>query len=1040
MKSLFPLSLMLATLTLPAVSTPSVFAQGPDVEEVSGSFFEPLSNTYFRLHHVEGRQLGDVEPYTMGGATHYFELPDGIFMLDAQGRFTNDGDAGGSIGAVSRLLAEDSIFGTGVWVDFNESALGNSYQQIGFSFEWFRDLWSLRANGNIPLGDRRRTLANGVRTSPFGVRYLGNHIVYGSDVFRSEEVALDSWELELARHINDYSAEAYTGYYNFQATGEQTHGFKLGIRGYLTEQLAASATVSEDTTFGTNVFGSITFFFGGPGGNKPHVFEDKLTIPVQREYQVATRNRLVLTGNDLTILTDPVSSQPIIVEHVSSSAAAGGDGTFENPLNSINDIFANSADGTTTNGNIVFVYSGSTFTGEAAALHDNQRLLGEGITHTVDTAELGTINMLAANGGSAVPVFASAPADAITLGSIGNEVSGFTIDGGTRAIVNDGGAADTNINRVTIQNTTGDGIVITPSTNTTINNVVFTNVGGADIVLNAANSTITNITSTNSGSGGGIFLSNLTGTTNITNVNLTGAAANGWGGVVLDNAQSGSQTNITNLDVSGGVAGLVISDSDANATFTLNDLDLDSNAIVGIYLDDVSGTFNFTDTTVSNPFGIGIAVTGGDADCTFAGTTSITNRAAQGIALWSTAANVDFGGTTITGSGGTEAGVEAIDTTGNISFDSLSVSGSGGHGALVSNADSFSIGTEGSTAGDGGTINGAAGAGILAINSNVDIRYMNISGTTGTVGGPGEFGDMDGDPEHGWGIAFGQWETNTRTVVLEGNNITNSAEGGIYAYSINGTVDMTISNNTITGSGSSGGIEIIGGEGSGDGTLSLHHNTITAGTGILGRLSETMTVTDFRDNVVNSGSYGIDLGSTFDFDADPSTSAFDPVDGGTMILGSAGNRIQGTGLELTGDGALQFDSVQIFTQGKYSFSGEDAIRMAFNQFNLTIGDGTTASTIDMIDAEPVSAFVSDNAIEFHVNAGSSLTINDLNINMNGSTSPAFWLRNRSGGTAIDLAGDDGNTTTNVNTFKEVGDAGGGFNGTIDFDSGTNTLP
>ncbi len=1005
-----PWRLCLAVAVSIAACGGATYAQDRQGEEVNGAFLCPELNAYFRLQHNEGRQLGDTKPFTMGSATFHAECVDGVVLLDTQGRLTDDGEAGGSIGGVRRFLINDSIVGAGVWYDAHLSTYDNTFQQVGTSFEWFCGLWSLRANGSFPIGNRRQSGIADVRFDSSALRYLGNNIIYGSDLYRIDETAMTGAEVEVARGINVHHAEAFAGYYHYRGSSERTDGFKLGMRGYLADRVAASVAVASDPLFGANIFGGLTLFFGGSGGNRPNRFLDKLTLPVQRTTQVALNNRPVQTGSDLTTLTDPVSSLAILVEHVDSTAAAGGDGTFESPLASLDDVFANSADGTTTNGNIVFVHSGSTFSGEAVVLHDRQRLLGEGILHTVDSTELGIIAMPAANGAGAVPTISAAPADAVTLGAVGNEVSGFTISDGTRAIVADTGATDTDLNRLTIQDTIGDAIVITPSTNTTIDNVTFSGVGGQDIVLNAEDSTITNVTSTGA-VGGSIYLKDLTGTTTISDVDITGAG--GTGGILLENAESGSLTVLSNVTVDGAAEGLSVDGSEAGSTIGVDGL------------------------TVSDPTGAGIDLDDVDGAVAFANTTSVTGRGSTGIDIDGGSGTITFDTATITGTGGVTSGIDVRDTTGTVSFDTANVSGSGGSGIFVENADAFNVGTGGAAAGDGGSITDPAGAGIVAANSNVDIRFMNISGVTGLTADTSLFEDEDGGSEFGHGIAYGQWETGTRTVVLSGNTVTNAAEGGIYMFLLSGTIDATVSDNTVTGI--SGGILIEGGEASSDGTMAIHDNTVSAGEGIFGRLDSDVIVTDFRNNVVNSGAFGIDLSQEFIFDANPLTPAFDTVEGGTTVIGSAGSRITGPGLQLFGDGALRFDSIQVFTEAVAPFSQEDGIRIAFNEFDLIIGDGDTPSTIDVLNAVVTSPFVSDNAFEYVSEAG-SLTLNDLSINMNGEVAAAVKLENRDGALPVTLGGDADNTTTGVATFKDVDDAGGGFTDTITFDGGANVLP
>ena len=1015
-------------------------AQEPLVRETSGAFFDADRDTYFRFQHIEGRQLGDVMPFTMFGGTRYIHLDDGVILFDGQARLTNAGESGGSIGGVRRFLMDNSIVGAGLWFDINESSFDNTFQQIGTSLEWFRDVWSFRANGYFPVGNRRQTGQGGLRNGSTELRFLTNNIVFGGDIFRVEEIAMKGVELEAARSISDYDAEAYAGYYHFQAAGDQTHGYKLGVRGYVAETVAASVTVSSDPLFGTNVFGGVTLFFGGKGGNRPNTFRDKLTIPVQRNQLVAVNERMRRTGSDLVILTDPVSGLPIIVAHVDSSAVAGGDGTFENPLNSLNDIFNNSADGATTNGNIALAHSGSIFSGQVAALRNNQRFLGEGIPHTVNSTQLGTIGLPAANGPGTVPVISNAPSDAITLGAMGNEVSGFTISGGTRAIVRDTGATNTNINRLTIQNTTGDAIVITPSTATTINNVTFSNIGGMDIVLNAQDTTITNVTSTNA-MGGSISLSNLTGTTTINNVNISGAG--GFGGILLNNALNGSQINLTDVDVSGGNDGLSITNAQAGSTFTVNALDVTGAGGSSLRLNGNSGTFAFNDVDISNPIGVGIDIDGGNGNFTFTGPTSITNRGSTGIDIDNTTGNFQFGTTNVTGAGGIMAGIELANTGGMISFDSASVTGSGGDGVQAVNVNSLAIGTTGTNPGDGGTIQGVTGNGIFVRDSSVDIRFMNISNVSEVT--DNRFSTtpvVPIDEDTGDGIRY-ELRTNINvSAVFQNNVVSNVADEGIQLDLNAGVIAANISSNQVTATNT--GIRIQQSEAGGStGTLIMRENIVastTSGGGIQASANNQgdITITDLTSNVVTSGGTGISL-ARFGYDANILMGGIQPVSAGTTILGSATSRLTGRGFALDAASALIFDSLTVFNMNNDGIDYNSII----NDLNLTINGGT----IDVANDNPGFIGNTRNAIDIRT-AGGSLTLNNLNINMNGvADSEAIFIQNVFVGgvmTPINLSGTN-NTATGFTTFSEFDFIPAGstnaqnFTGTIMFDMG-NQLP
>ena len=305
------------------------------------------------------------------GGTHYSFLPNGSFLVIAQGLVTDDGGGGASAGAVRRWLLSSSfgdfILGAGIHWDMTQSPYDHNYHQVVGNLELLTSNWALRFNGYAPVGETVQTVAASGGGTPLGTVFFQGHNLYtGSSSFQRDEVALGGVEVELAHSVGGLfgtafrqdithdAAEVFLGYYNLQGElGPQAHGIKGGLRGYLLPRLAASVTVWEDRVFGMGVYGGITWFFGSGGGNMPLDVEDKLTLPVQRNQQVAFNHVESGTVGSILQLTD--NGAPITITHVADGGS--GTGTFEDPFGSLTD-----AAGTTND--IVYVYSGTTFTGQ----------------------------------------------------------------------------------------------------------------------------------------------------------------------------------------------------------------------------------------------------------------------------------------------------------------------------------------------------------------------------------------------------------------------------------------------------------------------------------------------------------------------------------------------------------------------------------------------------------------------------------------------------------------------------------------------------
>jgi trimeric autotransporter adhesin len=149
---------------------------------------------------------------------------------------------------------------------------------------------------------------------------------------------------------------------------------------------------------------------------------------------------------------------PIRFVHVDNGG--GGDGTFEDPLSDVADVFANSMAG-----DIVYMHGGTTFDMQGSlVLQDNQRLLGEGIAHLIDTDQFGTIPIPAVNGGPA-PIISNSMADAIVMAN-NNEISNLVTNTPMGSGIVGAGITDFNINNVMVTGATANGLNITGASGT----------------------------------------------------------------------------------------------------------------------------------------------------------------------------------------------------------------------------------------------------------------------------------------------------------------------------------------------------------------------------------------------------------------------------------------------------------------------------------------------------------------------------------------------------------------------------------------------
>ncbi|WP_029057666.1 S-layer family protein [Stappia stellulata] len=554
----------------------------------------------------------------------------------------------------------------------------------------------------------------------------------------------------------------------------------------------------------------------------------------------------------------------------SDGATGGGDGSGSSAANPMTLAAAELAAG--AGDIIVLIDNGSPISTAATNANDTLNLLasqqllsfgdGAGGSQSIQVSLTvpPTIQLFAAGltiddptGGGAATLTTTASNDVVTLGGDGIRMSGIDFEGnGTaaRAINDAGGATGTVIERSGVSNFATVGIEITPSINTTIDDVDFS--GNAnDILLNATNSTLTNITSTGA-SGTSITLTDATGTTTLTNISITGAA----NGLVFNNA-SGTVT-ATNVDISGGNT-LSIDDGDAVFSF------------------DAASSINATGGTavsISNRSG-GSFTHAGSVVANGAGTAGIFSFASTGAHSISFTGTVDIGTTTPV----TSSGV-FIDNTGQnvtVNFADIDIETDAGFGMVVQNGGTLSVGTgslsvnnaqitnfAGIAFGAGGvnftSITGTnlAGAAGLGFNS-VTGGAFTVSGTTSIAGSTGsaiaatnvsanmQFGTVDLTLTSGDGLLLngngGTLTTGDMTIAM------GTGGNGIVATGTNG--DMTFGNVDITNVGAGTGVNLSGG--TFDGQITFATLDIT-GTNTVGSKGIDLTGYDNSKDVVTTGS------------------------------------------------------------------------------------------------------------------------------------------------------------------------------------------
>ncbi|MCA9114992.1 MAG: hypothetical protein KDA79_07890 [Planctomycetaceae bacterium] len=573
--------------------------------------------------------------------------------------------------------------------------------------------------------------------------------------------------------IGRYGISGYAGgYFLTPEEGDSAAGVKLRFEANVTQDITVGMQYSNDGVFDHNTWMNVSWSF--PPGPKHRTFKPKpvrelLAGPVARLDRIQVLTEVEETIEPLTYADGSL----ITVYHVNGNGLSNGNGTSENPSNTL----------VGTGGQSIILVSGfQVNSAGTAVLQDNQRLLGTGLTQTAFSRERGTFILPGTGTGINPTLFNTNNGNVIQLAN-NNEVSGFTINGSGSLTGTPGGIGiignnitGFNINNSTITNST-DGVSLTNAVGTGIVNLVnFTDNTGV---------------TPNPGVGFRHTVDN-GGTSNLTFTNNT-ATGNGTGALVT--ASNGSTINVTA----------------SNNTFDDN---TDPNTGAAFVAD--GGTVNinsFTNSSVQNNLGNGLRFEALDG-----GTLTISNftgnqiegnlsngvhMVADGTGSTLTSTLGAIGGTTNSFSDNTGAGVNLVATDGadvtmnvynNVfGFDTdgtnpAEVNGAGGLVASIEGS-TFDLEVGNATLGSGNSFFGNTGAGLdvssyttaevdVLIQRNSFLSHVDDTTTTGPNNptGDGVYLSRNGGSTFTALVGNGTGQTGL------GNLFENNAGSGLQVY------------------------------------------------------------------------------------------------------------------------------------------------------------------------------------------------------------------------------------------------------------------
>lgn len=407
----------------------------------------------------------------------FAQSADAVFYVDLRMMGDNQDNREGNLGLGYRQTVGfkgfKGVAGAHGWIDRRITARGSAFHQLTSGVEWLGERFDVRLNGYLPLSDKREiTIAN---ANPQGPELVGTGIVVDTNgtVLEEPQGGLD---LELGLELGQYSEfirentdrfQIYAGGYYFDGPStENVSGWRTRFTADVTKNIQFGARFQRDDVRGSQGFLEATFRF--PFGQKrsfrKHGVRARLDESPERDIDIVTNEVIIDTGDRVQVLnTNTGAAQEVL--HVDNSAAGGGDGSAENPFNSLSDAQAASSSHT-----IIYVNAGDgsdTNQDQGIALNQTgQQLIGSGVNFVYDNEKFTTANSSEPLGATVIAPATSAPVisntnvngDGVTVSADNITVAGIRVDGsgrdGIKVIADGAGASAQNITieSVTTQN------------------------------------------------------------------------------------------------------------------------------------------------------------------------------------------------------------------------------------------------------------------------------------------------------------------------------------------------------------------------------------------------------------------------------------------------------------------------------------------------------------------------------------------------------------------------------------------------------------
>ena len=412
-----------------------------------------------------GRAFEGTDGYlTLGGLAGIGLDPDyeqGLGFVELQGHQLLEGDRAynATLGYRWADWSDGTVWGVNAGLS-GRSKDGDWYTWCNVGVERLSPDFDLRANGYLLCGEGEHD----ARCEP--QRFAGNSLLVATRAdlgMQGFDLSIGAGDSTLIPGTELYGQAEF--YWFTAAYGEDALGGRAALDWQVHDNIALSGWVSYDTLFETSGLVGITVSLGGPTHRRDRAADslgtgERLVSFVERRNLMAIHEDALDSGGERP-LTD-ADGQPLPFWHVDNTAAPGGDGTWEQPFDTL--AAAGAEAGTTGPGDVIIFHVGdgtTTNQTDGITLQDSQYFLAGGFDRTLGFGDCDcTLAELLDEGR---PVMTDSDGDALRLAD-DNVTGGYDIVDAAQQGVSGDGIVGLAMFDVGIYDSGGSGIELTNST------------------------------------------------------------------------------------------------------------------------------------------------------------------------------------------------------------------------------------------------------------------------------------------------------------------------------------------------------------------------------------------------------------------------------------------------------------------------------------------------------------------------------------------------------------------------------------------------